>query len=108
MSACLFCGSSQRDFSTKFCNDCGNSWRQDVSLDDPNQVAQYCHSLYLLFDDPKQVAQYCASLNLLFESTQDDPLKKTITELREEYKISHHVHTRLAEVLIAKLMVVDG
>ena len=108
MSACFFCGSLQRDFSIKFCKDCGSSWGQDVPLDDPNQVAQYCHSLYLLFDDPKQVAQYCASLNLLFESTQDDPLKKTITELREEYKISHHVHTRLAEVLIAKLMVVDG
>ena len=108
MSACFFCGSFQRDFSIKFCKDCGSSWGQDVSLDDPNQVAQYCHSLYLLFDDPKQVAQYCASLNLLFESTDDDPLKKTITELREEYKISHHVHSRLAEVLVAKLIVVDG
>ncbi|MFM9989874.1 MAG: hypothetical protein ACKVOY_00440 [Burkholderiaceae bacterium] len=108
MSACLFCGSLQRNFSIKFCQDCGSVWGQDVSLDDPNQVAQYCHSLYLLFDDPNQVGQYCSILNLIYESTQDDPLKKMIVEMREQYKISHHVHSRLVEVLIAKLKVVES
>ena len=90
MSACLFCGSSQRDFSIKFCNDCGNSWGQDFAVDDANQVAQYCDNLYQNF-----------------ESSQDDPNSSLIKKMRERFKISHHVHTQLINELIAKLKVVE-
>lgn len=90
MSACLFCGSSQRDYSIKFCNDCGNGWGQDFAVDDSNQVAQYCDNLYQNF-----------------ESSQDDPNSALIKKMRERFKISHHVHTRLVTELIAKLKVVE-
>lgn len=90
MSACLFCGSSQRDFSIKFCNDCGNSWGQDVAVDDSNQVAQYCGNLYQNF-----------------ESSQDDPNSPLIKKMRERFKISHHVHTQLVNELVTKLKVVE-
>lgn len=90
MSACLFCGSSQRDFSIKFCNDCGNSWGQDFAVDDSNQVAQYCDNLYQNF-----------------ESSQDDPNSTLIKKMRERFKISHHVHTQLVNELIAKLKIVE-
>ena len=90
MSTCLFCGSSQRDFSIKFCNDCGNSWGQDSALDDPNQVAQYCDNLYQNF-----------------ESSQDDSNSPLIKKMRERFKISHHVHTQLVNELIVKLKVVE-
>jgi hypothetical protein len=90
MSACLFCGSSQRDFSIKFCDNCGNSWGQDIAVDDSNQVAQYCGNLYQNF-----------------ESSHDDPNSPLIKKMRERFKISHHVHTQLVNELVTKLKVVE-
>jgi len=90
MSTCLFCGNLQRDFSVKFCNDCGNSWGQDITVDDSNQVAQYCGNLYQNF-----------------ESSQDDPNSLLIKKMRERFKISYYVHTQLVNVLVAKLKVIE-
>jgi hypothetical protein len=90
MSACLFCGSSQRDFSIKFCNDCGSSWGQNIAVDDSNQVAQYCGNLYQNF-----------------ESSEDDPNSALIKKMRERFIISHYVHTQLVKELVAKLKVIE-
>jgi Zn-finger nucleic acid-binding protein len=90
MSACLFCGSSQRDFSIKFCDNCGSNWVEDAELDDINQVAKYCASLY----------QTC-------ESSQDDQNGKDVKQMRERFKISHRVHTQIFKELVSKLKIVE-
>ncbi len=91
MSTCLFCGSPERKFTSKFCNDCGNGWPAHQVVDRPADVHRYVESLY-------QSVQ----------SSQIDPgTEKMIKRMRESFKISHATHERVMADLNQRLKIVE-
>ncbi len=92
MASCLYCGSTERNFASKFCTDCGNNWPANQSVDKPADVLRYVDSLYRLAQSSD------------FEVSAE----KTIKKMRESFKISHSTHERVMEDLRQRLVVIEG
>ncbi len=91
MSTCLFCGSPERKFTSKFCNDCGNGWPAHQIVDKPADVHRYVESLY----QSVQSSQF------------DAGTEKMIKKMRESFKISHATNERIMADLRDRLKIVE-
>jgi hypothetical protein len=91
MSTCLFCGSPERKFTSKFCNDCGNGWPAHQVVDKPADVHRYVESLY----QSVQSSQF------------DAGTEKMIKKMRESFKISQATNERIMADLRERLKIVE-
>lgn len=91
MSNCLFCGSPERKFPSKFCNNCGNGWPAHQVVDKPADVHRYVESLY----QSVQSSQF------------DAGTEKMIKKMRESFKISHATNERIMADLRERLKIVE-
>jgi len=91
MSSCLYCGSTERNFASKFCTDCGNNWPANQVVDQPADVHRYVEALY----------QSVQSSD--FEDDTD-----LIKRMRTRFKISHGTHQNIISDLRERLQIVEG
>ena len=91
MSSCLYCGSTERNFASKFCTDCGNNWPANQVVDQPADVHRYVEALY----------QSVQSSD--FEDDTD-----LIKRMRTRFKISHGTHQAVVADLRERMQIVES
>lgn len=91
MTSCLYCGSTERNFASKFCTDCGNNWPAHQVVDQSADVHRYVEALY----------QSVQSSD--FEDNTD-----LIKRMRTRFKISNGTHQNIVADLRERLQIVES